>query len=82
MDGGLTYEDLYADLIDAQRDALPELYFTLNQFIKDTGLSYWVARKRLASRVENGSLGTRLANINGHSQRIWWFNGQGEGSSR
>ena len=71
----MTFEQLYADLVAAHTDAMPERYFTLSQFRADTGLSIWVANKRLAAMVDNGELGTRPADVNGRSMRIWWFVG-------
>ena len=73
MERELTYTDLYADLIKAQTISLPENYFTLSQFCKDTGLTGWIARKALTTRVESGELDTMCTGIDGHYQRIWWF---------
>ena len=71
----LTFEQLYADLVAAHTETIPERYFTLAQFRKDTGLSIWMANRRLAGRVDSGELGTQLADVNGRSMRIWWFLG-------
>ena len=74
MENKLTYAEMYADLIRAQTVSLPENYFTLSRFCKDTSLTGWVARKVLAERVESGELDTMCTGIDGHYQRIWWFN--------
>ena len=74
MDKELTYTDLYADLVRAQSESLPENYFTLSKFCSDTKLSGWMARKRLVDLVDSGTLSTKLARIDGNSRRIWWFN--------
>jgi len=70
----LTFADLYADLVVAQSARLPEGYFTLSKFCNDTGLTPWVAKKRLGTLTESGALDTRLACVDGNHQRIWWFN--------
>ena len=73
METELTFEQLYSDLVAAHTETLPERYFTLGQFRNDTGLSYWLARKKLAAYVESGKIETRTATVNGHNVRIWWF---------
>ena len=73
MDTELTFEQLYADLIAAQAETLPEQYFTLADFRTDTGFSMWVAKDRLKKLVENGKLRTKCANVDGTYTRIWWF---------
>jgi len=69
----LTFDQLYADLVAASSETMPERYFTLTQFCTDTGLKTWAAKKRLAEYVENGKMATRPAVVNGHRMLIWWF---------
>ena len=73
MEAELTFEQLYADLGAAHSETLPEQYFTIAQFGRDTGLSRYLANKRLEGYVEEGKMATRLAAVNGRSMRIWWF---------
>ena len=73
MDTELTFEQLYADLITAHTETLPEKYFTLAQFRIDAGLTAWMAKDRLDKRVKSGELQTKCATIDGSYSRIWWF---------
>jgi len=70
---GLTFGQLYADLVAACTQELPADYFTLRQFRADTGTSERVALKELGRLVECGKLETMLATIDGRQLRIWWF---------
>lgn len=73
MAAELSFAELYADLVAAHTEILPEHYVTLVQFRRDTGLTARVAATRLNDAVEAGRMCTRLATINGRRVRIWWF---------
>ena len=73
METELTFEQLYTDLVAAHSETLPEKYFTLAQFINDTGLSRYRSGVKLNEYVKSGKMATRLAAVNGRSLRIWWF---------
>lgn len=73
MADGLSFDELYADLVAANTETLPEQYITLAQFRVDAGLTERVATKRLNDLVETGELNTRLASVDGRRVRIWWF---------
>lgn len=73
MEASLSFDDLYADLVAANTETLPESYFTLAQFCADAELTERVGGKRLARLVDEGRLGTRLASVDGRRVRIWWF---------
>jgi len=70
---GLSFDELYADLVAANTETLPDDYFTLAQFCADAGMTERVATKRLNDLVETGELNTRLASADGRRVRIWWF---------
>jgi hypothetical protein len=74
----LTFEELYADLVAANTETLPDDYITLAKFRRDTGLTERIATKRLTERVEAGQMQTRLALVDGRRVRIWWFTGEAE----
>ena len=69
----LSFDELYADLVAAHTETLPEHYVTLAQFRRDTGLTERVATTRLMAAVEAGTMHSRLASIAGRRVRIWWF---------
>jgi hypothetical protein len=69
----LSFDDLYADLVAANTETLPDDYITLAKFRHDTGLTERVATKRLTEQVEAGAMQTRLALVDGRRVRIWWF---------
>jgi hypothetical protein len=73
VEAELTFDDLYADLVAANTETLPDRYITLAQFREDAGLTERVATKRLQDRVKAGELDTRIAVVDGRRVRIWWF---------
>ncbi len=77
METGLSFEELYRDLVAAHTETLPEHYITLAQFCKDTGLTERVATRRLNDGVEAGKMQSRLALVEGRWIRIWWFASSG-----
>jgi len=73
METELTFEQLYEDLVSASTTNVPDKFFTIKQFMSDTGLSYWLSRKRLLKMVDDGELETMKSIVDGNSVRIWWF---------
>lgn len=71
----LTYEERYADLVAADSRTLPERYFTIVQFAEDIGKGRQAAARELAQKVEDGSLLTKLALVDGYYTHIYWFPG-------
>lgn len=70
----LTFAQLYADLVEASKQTLPENYFTLKDFVADSGLKPIRAQRILAEQVDAGKLQRReKVVINGHAQTIYWF---------
>jgi response regulator of citrate/malate metabolism len=70
----LTYSQLYADLIAASSNTLPDNHFTVRQFAQDAGLSDWTARDRLRKLVREKKLNSRRVNVDGNSIMAYWFN--------
>jgi len=69
----LTYGQLYADLVSAARNSVPDGAFGFQQFLSDSGMLPSTARRFLDSRVRTGILGTKLITVDGHQRRIYWF---------
>lgn len=66
------FKTWYGDLVDNLSDTLPDRFFTLRQFMTDSGLTEMTAARRLRQRVDAGELGTKLATVDGHEQRCYW----------
>ena len=73
MDTELTFEELYADLVAASTNVLPEHYFTVQQFAQDTGMPKRTALEKLKKRAESGELESLKVLIDGHQTWIFWF---------
>jgi len=73
METELTFEQLYEDLVSASTTNVPDKFFTIKQFMSDTGLSYWLGRKKLSEMVASGKLKTTTATVDGNYTRVWWF---------
>lgn len=69
----VTETQAYHDLVEACSDCIPDGTFTLKEFARDAGIPDTTARKRLNSQVKRGTLGTKLATVDGFRQRIYWF---------
>lgn len=76
---GGDFETLYAALVaDAVPVKLPANFFTLTQFQADTGLARVTAARNLGALVTDGQLKTRRVILDGHIQRIYWFQNDDE----
>ena len=73
METDLTFEEHYADMVAASTRTLPEQYFTVGEYSRDTGLPERTAYKRLAEKVEAGALEARMVVVDGHLTRAFWF---------
>ena len=75
MADGLTFAELFEDLVAASARELPPDYFTTRKYAERTGMPERSALKDLMTRVEAGGLETKLAVVDGHQARIFWFVG-------
>ena len=71
----LTFEEMYADLVEASTRALPPNYFSTQRYAEDTGMPERSARRELLALVEARKLETKLAVVDGHKARVYWFVG-------
>ena len=69
----LTYRELYANLCVASKNTLPEEFFTTSEFCRDSGKGWGAAVKHLREETKAGRLQTKVALVNGHHTRIFWF---------
>ena len=72
-DNNLTWKELYADLVAANTQTLPENYFSCRQYAEDVKMSVGAAGRILARLVEAGTLETKKVLVDGHHQHIYWF---------
>ena len=71
----LTFEELFADLVEASTRTLPEQYFTVREFADRTGKPTRTALRELVAMAEEGRLEMQLAVLDGHQARVFWFAG-------
>jgi len=69
----LTYREMYKDLCEARQEALPAHYFTRRKYEADSGSTKYAVMRILNAKVQEGTLQTRKALIDGHLQHIYWF---------
>jgi len=73
MADGLSYRELYADLVAAAHDEPPAESFGAAQFAEDVGLTTRQALDKLKAMVDAGTLcGDKYA-IDGNRQWRFWF---------
>lgn len=71
----LTFEELFEDLVNAEKTNLPDRYFTPKEYAEETGLSYSVALRRLKAMRDNDEIEGKKAIIGGYEGWAFWFSG-------
>jgi len=72
----------YKDLVKAFTPAIPEGAFTTQQFAEDAGMAPTTADSKLRGLAEEGVLKTKLARLDGHQRRIYWFAEEHDGTEQ
>jgi len=72
-DNTLSYAQLYADLVAAAKETVPDYAFSFQKFVDDTGMEESTARRFLDSKVRAGILEKRYATVEGHQRAYYWF---------
>ena len=80
MGDGLSFDQLYADLVAAETPKVPPVgAFSLQQFAADTRLDRQKAMRVLRARVEAGELCGEKFATDGYPRWWYWFpGGKGE----
>jgi DNA-binding Lrp family transcriptional regulator len=76
---GLSYAELYADLVAAaQQDDPPEQSFSVAAFADDTGMTHKQALDRLKALRASGAVQGEKFNVDGTRQWRFWFAERGD----